>query len=69
MRLKDNTLKPIHELTKIPLSKLSDYAATRCRPSRKTSLVLEQASGINKMIWLFGTEEEIKSKLNDNVDM
>lgn len=62
-KLPNNILSRLSEKTGISVTKLSDYAATRTRPSRKRFPKLEKASGVDAVVWLFGTSDEIKSAL------
>jgi hypothetical protein len=59
-KLPNGTLAKLSKETGISVYILSDYIATRRRPGRKKSLVLEKASGISAMMWLFGTKSELR---------
>lgn len=62
-RLPSGVLTKVQEKTGISIQKLSDYAATRERPGRERSLLLEQATGIPASVWLFSSSAEIKAAL------
>jgi hypothetical protein len=63
MRLKKGTLQILSTKSDIDTSKLSAYAATRLRPSRKRALHLEGTTGIPAALWLLGSSEEIKQAI------
>ena len=69
MKLKNGTLIKFSKVTKLCIQVLSDYSCARKRPSRKRAVLLEKAArkmgvGIPAVMWLYGTGEEIKTKLN-----
>lgn len=66
-RLPNGILLNLHERSGIPVTRLSDYVATRGRPSRERSLKLEQITGISASIWLFGESEQIKQALMEHL--
>ena len=69
MKLKNGTLIKFSKITKLSVQNLSDYAGANKRPSRNRAVLLEKAArkmgvGIPAVIWLYGSGEEIKAKLN-----
>jgi hypothetical protein len=65
MRINHGVLKELSTKTGKSLSLISDIAATRKRPGRNMAETLAKASGVNEIIWLYGTADEIKQALND----
>ena len=73
MRLKNGTLIKLSEKTKLPIQVLSDYAGTSKRPGRIRAILLEKSAkkiGVNipAVMWLYGTEKQIKAELNKVID-
>ena len=69
MKLKNGTLIKLSKITKLSVQALSDYAGTNKRPTRNRAVLLEKAArkmgvGIPAVMWLYGSGEEIKNKLN-----
>ena len=63
MRLKPGTLIELSKRTDIDTVRLSAYAATRLRPSRKRAIHLENTTGIPAPLWMFGTSKDIKQAI------
>ena len=69
MKLKNGTLIKLSKFTKLSVQVLSDYAGANKRPTRNRAVLLEKAArkmgvGIPAVMWLYGSGEEIKTKLN-----
>ncbi len=72
MRLPYGLLKELEKETGIKKNNLTNLVATRKRPSRKRALFLEEACfRIHRKVpaatWMFGSSDEIKNALINNV--
>jgi len=65
MRLKHKLLIKLSRKTGINKTELCDLVATRKRPSYKRATYLETVTNIHHDLWLGGSAEEIKTKLNE----
>lgn len=69
MKLKNGTLIKLAKFTNLSVQTLSAYAGANKRPTRNRAVLLEKATrkmgvGIPAVMWLYGSGEEIKAKLN-----
>lgn len=69
-RLPSGTLKPLCNIANISIQYLSDIAATRKRPGRKTALKLEAAArelgkNIPASMWLFGSKTDLRTAITN----
>ena len=63
MRLPKGKLKELSEKTNIRSTKISAYVCTHNRPGRKRAKYLEKILGVDAVLWLYGTSDQIKKAI------
>ena len=67
MRLTKGKLQILKDRTGLKANYLSDLASGRKRPGGKQAARLAAASGVDEIIWLYGSADEIKAAIEKNV--
>ncbi|BCO09238.1 hypothetical protein GF1_16140 [Desulfolithobacter dissulfuricans] len=61
--MKRGTLKHIAKFSGITPQHLSDILARRKTPSPRLAVTLEEHSGVSRVLWVWGTREELRAAL------
>lgn len=68
MKLRRGTLQKLHEDTGYNLPYLSVVLSRKKKMSQDRAEQFEAFTGISKVTWLFGSEEEIKTAVSEKYD-
>ena len=61
--MKRGTLKTIANYCRITPQHLSDILGRRKRPSAGLAVVLEEYTSVSRMVWVWGSREELREAL------
>ncbi len=63
--MKRGTLKKIAVFSKITPQHLSDILSRRKKPSARLAVVLEGYTNVSRMLWVWGSREELREALEE----